>query len=45
MFKSKGRSGKGLLDKRLKQQNHKKMKELLSVESGGIVFTTMGIRT
>ncbi|WP_192977712.1 type I restriction endonuclease subunit R [Mammaliicoccus vitulinus] len=40
--KSKGRSGKGLLRQTPKQANSRKeLKELLSVESGGIVFTTM----
>lgn len=40
--KSKGRSGKGLLRQTPKQaDSRKELKELLSVESGGIVFTTM----
>ncbi|MCJ1662985.1 type I restriction endonuclease subunit R [Staphylococcus sp. NRL 18/288] len=40
--KSKGRSGKGLLRQTPKQANSRKeLKNLLSVESGGIVFTTM----
>ena len=40
--KSKGRSGKGLLRQTPKQaESRKELKELLSVESGGIVFTTM----
>ena len=40
--KSKGRSGKGLLRQSPKQANSRKeLKDLLSVESGGIVFTTM----
>lgn len=40
--KSKGRSGKGLLRQTPKQaETRKELKSLLSVESGGIVFTTM----
>ncbi|MCE4976469.1 type I restriction endonuclease subunit R [Staphylococcus hominis] len=40
--KSKGRSGKGLLRQTPKQaETRKELKLLLSVESGGIVFTTM----
>ncbi|WP_372510685.1 type I restriction endonuclease subunit R [Staphylococcus simulans] len=40
--KSKGRSGKGLLRQTPKQADTSKhLKELLSVESGGIIFTTM----
>ncbi|MCG1270383.1 type I restriction endonuclease subunit R [Staphylococcus epidermidis] len=40
--KSKGRSGKGLLRQTPKQAEiRKELKSLLSVESGGIVFTTM----
>ena len=40
--KSKGRSGKGLLRQTPKQaKTRKELKSLLSVESGGIVFTTM----
>ena len=40
--KSKGRSGKGLLRQIPKQaETRKELKSLLSVESGGIVFTTM----
>ncbi|QHW37533.1 type I restriction endonuclease subunit R [Staphylococcus ursi] len=40
--KSKGRSGKGLLRQIPKQaESGKQLKALLSVESGGIVFTTM----
>ena len=40
--KSKGRSGKGLLRQKPKQaESSKHLKELLSVESGGIIFTTM----
>lgn len=40
--KSKGRSGKGLLRQTPKQaETRKELKSLLSVESGGIIFTTM----
>ena len=40
--KSKGRSGKGLLRQTPKQaETRKELRSLLSVESGGIVFTTM----
>lgn len=40
--KSKGRSGKGLLRQTPRQaETRKELKSLLSVESGGIVFTTM----
>ncbi|MCH9584009.1 type I restriction endonuclease subunit R [Staphylococcus epidermidis] len=40
--KSKGRSGKGLLRQTPKQaETRKELKSLLSIESGGIVFTTM----
>lgn len=40
--KSKGRSGKGLLRQTPKHaETRKELKSLLSVESGGIVFTTM----
>ncbi|MCG1972434.1 type I restriction endonuclease subunit R [Staphylococcus epidermidis] len=40
--KSKGHSGKGLLRQTPKQaETRKELKSLLSVESGGIVFTTM----
>lgn len=40
--KSKGRSGKGLLRQTPKQaETSKELKSLLSVESGGIIFTTM----